>query len=118
MNFPPDGFSEKEDSRFFKTSQEDSTIRSDTEGGYEHARPRFTRTPRKTYNTGFTLITNSQLETLESFWDDHQGYKIFTWTHPTRGTTHNCRFTKPFETKYSGVGLQHRYDVQIEFKEV
>lgn len=116
-DFPPAGF-EREDAKYYKTAQEDGTIRSSSEGGYEMTRRRFTRNPRKTYTTGFTEITDAQLQTLESIWDANMGHTIFQWTHPIRGTVHDCRFTKPFEVSYSGKGSHRVYNVKIELKEV
>ncbi len=72
--------------------REDSTIRSGYEAGYEHTRPRFTRTRRK-FTIKYQNILADDKEDLEDFVDTvREGADIFTWTHPLTSITYNVRF--------------------------
>lgn len=95
--------------------REDSTIRSQFEGGYEHTRPRFTRI-RKTFGLKYSMLPDADKTTLDDFITTVKGSAdAFTWTHPKYGTQHNVRFTKPPKFEY----VQHGYwNVEIELREV
>lgn len=107
--FPPIGL--KEDSKYFGHTKEDKAILSDTDGGYVYSRPRHARNPRRTFSTGFTNLTQGQLNSLDAFFDVRGCYMIFTYTIPTTGELVDVRFESPFTAKYMGVGGLHRYDV-------
>ena len=118
-NFPPHevGFVEKEDARFYGIETEDTTIRSGQEGGYEIARPQFTRKPKRTYSTGFTRMSQSDFDIIMAFWDEYQGSKQFNWQNPTTQTVHSVRFTEAPNITYEGVGQLFEYTVEVKIKE-
>lgn len=117
MNFPT--LTKKQDSRFYAVQQEDVTVKSEQEGGYVLTRPRHTRTPRKTFSTGYTDISNADKLTLESFFNTVGGHTEFVWQDPVELTNVTVRFGAPMEFKYSGVGGNHRWDIaKIELEEV
>lgn len=108
-----------QDSQFFQIDLEDKTLKGEVEGGYTHARPRHTRKPRRTFKTGFTEITQAQMELLVSFYDDVGGYTKFNYTNPTTGVVHEVRFDKPFGLKYKGIGATKLWNItDIVLKEV
>lgn len=108
-DFPLEG---QQDSKYYGVEAEDPAVRSDMEGGYVASRPRFTRTPRKTFTTGFTSISNADRATLEAFWDAKKGGAVvFTWLNPVDGTTHTVRFKEPMTFKYAGLGGVHLWNV-------
>lgn len=116
MNLMPYG--DIQDSKYFQVTPEDPAMRVDIEGGYEITRPRHTRTPRRTYESGFTNLTNAQKVTLETFWDTVAGGSvIFEWTHPITTNEIQVRFTKPLSFKYVGRGGNHLWDVGFEVRE-
>ena len=118
--FPPTdvGFFEGQDARFYGVELEDSTIRSDMEGGYEFARPRFTRKPRKTFKTGFTAASENDCDIVVAFWEEYQGFRQFTWTNPASLTVHTVRMVEPPIITYAGSGALRRYDIEVILKEV
>lgn len=119
-SFPPfaEGFVEKEDARFYGIEFEDKTRRSDSDGGYEFTRPKFTRNGRRTFKTGFTEMSASDFDIFQDFWDAYGGYKSFAWTNPADGRTHTVRFAEPPTVVYSGVGAVATYNVEVALKQV
>lgn len=118
--FPPieNAFAEKQDSKYFGIDTEDNTIRASTEGGYEFTRKRFTRAPRKTFITGFTMMSQTDYETFDEFWDEYQGAKSFTWVEPTTSVAHTVRFAEKPSISYAGLGSTFLYDVIVKLKQV
>lgn len=71
---------------------EDATIRPPFEAGYEHTRPRFTRS-RKTWSVKYEYMTNTDKTTLDAFVTTvRQGADSFSWTNPQDSTTYTVRF--------------------------
>lgn len=108
---------QKHDGKKFKeTMLEDPTVDLQTEGGYRPTRPRYTRRPPREFTLGFTFITDSEKQALESFWFACRGGSaiIDGWRHPVSGETIPVRFkrgTKPEFTRIAAVGPANRWDV-------
>lgn len=77
---------------------EDSTIRSQFEGGYELTRPRFTRS-RRNWGVRYVMLSVADKNMLQFFEQNtvRGGADSFTWTHPTTGTSYTVRFTGPIK---------------------
>lgn len=117
MPNPAYPFNDIQDSKFFGEMPEDPAVRVEIEGGYEITRPRFTRSPRRVYTSGHTMLTNAQKLTLSAFWDTVKGGSVvFDWTHPTTAVVYAVRFTKQVTFKYVGVGGVHYWDCQFEVR--
>jgi phage-related protein len=72
--------------------REDATIRPGFESGYEHTRPRFTRS-RKTFSIKYQNMIAADKATLETFVDTvREGADSFTWTHPQTAVAYTVRF--------------------------
>lgn len=109
-DFPPVGISQ--DSSLFSETQQDPALRNEIEGGYVTTRAKYTRTPRKTFKTGFTHITDAQKQTLQAFWDTKKGGSAsFTYTHPTLATDFTVRFKGAPNYIYKGHGTSYAWDV-------
>lgn len=109
----------KADSAKYSRTAEDPAIRSELEGGYVYSRPRFTRTPRKSWKIGYTEMNNTDRATLEAFWDTVRGGSdSFTWTDPQTNTGYTVRFKSPIEFKYTGFGGVHFWNVSFELEQV
>lgn len=111
-----------EDSKKFSVEFEDVAMGSTMEGGYVATRPRHTRTPRRTFNTGFTDISEADKITYETFIGTvRAGSDSFTWIHPTTAESLTVRFklgTVP-KFNYKGYGGNHRWDItSIALEEV
>lgn len=118
MSNPAFPYADQQDSSKFSVQAEDPTIRSNMDGGYVTTRPRHTRTPRKTWTTGFTNITDTQKATLETFWNTCRGGSvIMDWTNPHDLAVYQVRFTKPMQFKYVGKGAYRRWNVDIELEQ-
>ena len=116
--FPP-SLAPLQDSKYFKIDLEDKGLKGEVDGGYVNARPRHTRKPRKTFKTGFTELTQTQMDTLEAFFELVGTYSKFDYTHPIKGTVHQVRFDKGLTMTYQGAGLLRLWTVsEIELKEV
>lgn len=102
------------DASSFAHASENPAHGSDTEGGYQVTRPRFTRTPRKTFRFTHVDITEADRVTLETFWNVRKGSsESFTWTHPVTGASYTVRFAldmKTLEFTRTGYGTNHRWD--------
>lgn len=119
-DFPPIGMVDKEDSSQYDFEIEDNTISSRSEAGYEFTRKRSTRRLRRIFKTGFTSISQSDLDLLIGFYDSvGGGANIFTWTDPTNNQEYHVRFKAKFKAKYVGAGDTRLYNVHgIVLKEV
>lgn len=107
-----------EDSRFFSVEQEDPAIRTNMEGGYVSSRARHTRTPRKTFTSGLTNLTNADKATLEAFWDTVRGGSvIFNWTSPQNAVVYAVRFKEPLRWKYTGKGPNQTWELQFTLEQ-
>lgn len=117
MSFPT--LSKEQDERYFSVSHEDPSLKSDIEGGYVVTRSRFTRTPRRTFSTGFTDISEADKTALEAYWDSKKGGSgIVSWTHPVTDVVIQTRFVSELDFKYTGIGGFHRWTVQFKLQEV
>ena len=81
------------------------------EGGYMHTRRRTTRPPRKRFTTGFTDLSQAEMQTLEDFFDDVGTWDTFNWIDPTTSIVYVVRFSSEFVAKYKGIADYFRYDV-------
>lgn len=119
-DFPPAGMIDKEDSQYFTVKHQDKSVRFETDGGYVVTRPRSTRRARRVYTTGFTDISDADMNLLRDFYESkHGGADIFTWTVPTSGTEIQVRFKGDLSEKYTGAGGFHRWTLsQITLEEV
>jgi hypothetical protein len=122
--FPITSLLNKQDSGKFGFEQEDVGIRSEMEGGYVLTRPRSTRTPRRTWLTGFTDISNEDKLLLEDFFNEHGTYLEFTYIVPVPDTLGGsneevqCRFSEKFVWEYKGFGTNARWNVSMKIEEV
>lgn len=112
-DFPPPGLEGEEDSSKFSITREDPTVRTNTDGGYIYTRPRYTRTPSRTFTTGFTFVTEEQRQILEAFWNAQRGGSdAFTYTLPTTGVESIVRFKGPYRERYVGIGPNFRWNIE------
>ncbi|MFT4064270.1 hypothetical protein [Paraburkholderia sp.] len=120
MTTPLFPLADLQDSSKYQVSQENQALASSMDGGYVMTRPRHTRQPRKTYQSGFANLTESQKNTLQAFFDSvFGGSVIFNWTNPTDGTIKAVRFTTDttLAFSYTGVGTTRLYDVTFKVQE-
>lgn len=101
----------KQDSAKYGFEQEDVGIRSEMEGGYVLTRPRHTRTPRRTWKTGWTDLSNAEKLTIEAFVAANGTYKAFDYNLPVEGTLVNVRFKEVPKYEYKGFGTNLRWDI-------
>lgn len=117
MSFPV--LSKPQDSKFHTVSHEDPAMRSKIEGGYVVSRARYTRTPRRTFTTGFTDISNADKGILQLFWDVKKGGSVsMTWVDPVNSESVTVRFVEPLSFIYTGLGGTHLWTVQFKLEEV
>lgn len=118
MSNPVFPHSDLQDSAQFRVSLEDPTIRSKAEDGKEMTRYRHTRTPRKTFMSGFTYVNDTVRQNIDDFWETvHGGSLIFDWTNPENDTVYQVRFMEPIEFKYVGVGDLKRWDIAFKVRQ-
>jgi hypothetical protein len=96
---------------------EDTSIKADTDGGYEFRRDRFTRNMRRLLETGFLSLPHDQFEILEAFYEDHRKTEPFTYYDYMRGVTRTVRFDE-FKSDYVGIGQNRMWTVKIKMSEV
>lgn len=102
----------RQDSKYFKVSAEDPSIKTETEGGYVYSRPRHTRIPRKTWITGFTELDDASKVIFEAFWDTVRGGSdSFDWTEPVSQATKLVRFAGMPDYKYVGINGVHLWNI-------
>lgn len=104
-------------SRFDRT-QEDNVIKSQTDGGYEFRRRRFTRKPVYIFKTGYIGINQADKESLESFWDEKLTDTAWIYTDIVNGGSYNVTFDKPPMFDYIGIGTTRLWNVNIEMRQV
>lgn len=120
MTNPVFPLADLQDSSKYQVAQENQAIGSKMDGGYVITRPRHTRKPRKTYQSGFTNLTEDQKNTLQAFFETvYGGSVIFDWTNPTDNTVKAVRFTTDttMQFAYTGVGMTRFYDVSFKLEE-
>jgi hypothetical protein len=116
-NFPT--FNGREDTAKFGFDVEDVGIRSTMEGGYVLTRPRHTRKPRRTWMTGFTDLSNDEMNTFLAFWDDVGTFKGFTYYVIPNNELVNVRFASKPSFAYKGQGGNYRWDINdIKLEEI
>lgn len=101
----------KQDSSKYGFQQEDVGMRSEMEGGYVLTRPRHTRTPRRTWKTGFTNLSDSDKQTFENFVNSVGTYLAFDYNIPVAGTLVNVRLQKIPTYEYAGFGTNLRWNI-------
>lgn len=118
IEFPT--LTDKPDSSTYTVDREDPGIGNDMEGGYKVTRPRFTRSPRRTFKFGYTFLSNDDYLLLEAFWNETRGTSnSFVWHNQFTDETITVRFTKYWSAKYAGAGSYRAWDVTgIELEEV
>lgn len=88
-------------------------IRSDFEAGYVQSRAQWTRS-RKIFELSWANMTNSDKETLETYFDNNLG-STFSWTHPYTDTTYTVRFAEDqISAEYIHVGY---WNVEVILEE-
>lgn len=101
----------RQDSSAFNESYIDSTIRTSLEGGYTHTRRRYTRGPLRRFTTGFVDLSDTEKDSLMTFYDAHRTDQIFQWDHPVTAVEYDVRFETPLQPTYAGRGGYHRWSV-------
>lgn len=114
-DFPLAGI--KEDGELYGESYEDNSIKSDTDGGYEFRRPRFTRNLRKVYETGFSMVDSSEKQQLCDFYELKQMHTPFFWLNPVTGQNVHVNFEE-FKFDRIGYGAVSQWNIRIKLKEV
>lgn len=106
------GFTNAEDSKKFDMEPIDPSMQYQAEGGVNISRKRFTRDPGFKITTGFTNLSDSDNTILQNYYVGLSGGSVsFNYIHPTTGVTYNVRFSKPFKSKYAGMGGTFKWDV-------
>jgi hypothetical protein len=109
---------DEQDSKKFSVELEDPSLRTEMEGGYVVSRARFTRAPRRTWQSGFTFIKSPGKAELETFWTTVKGGSaIFQWRNPADGVDYLVRFKGTLKFSYVGAGLNQRWDVTFTVEE-
>jgi hypothetical protein len=109
----------RQDSKFFKIERDDNTVKGEVEGGYTTTRPRSTRAPRTIISTGFTTITQAEMETLQAFYDTVGKHSMFNYTNPVTSIIMVCRIEEWPHADYTGAGYNPLYNLgPIKLKEV
>lgn len=111
-DFPTVNLAGLEDSKYFEQEVADPAQRTEVDGGYTLTRPRYTRTPRKSWKTGFTDLTDTEKAEFDAFWDTQRGgSNSFTYLNPADAVTYTVRFVGTPRIKYSGMGPLRRWDI-------
>ena len=107
------GFTAQEDSKYFALEPVDPAIQYETEGGVFISRPRNTRDPGVIITTGFTDITQADLDKILAFYGSVKGgSSSFQYVHPVTSVSYIVRFHGGVpKAKYVGAGSRKRYDV-------
>ena len=107
-----------QDSTQFTITPEDVAIKSEMEGGYVVSRARHTRTPRKTFGTGYKSISDADRQTLLAFYAQvGGGAVIFDWTDPVDKLTWQVRFDGEMAFRYVGIGTTKLWDVSFRLQQ-
>lgn len=111
-DFPPAALVGKEDGKYRQNGVLDPALKKEVEGGYTVSRPKYTRTPRQTFKTGFTDITDAERQALVTFWNSKRGTSMtFTWEDPVTAVIYTVRFAGPMTFRRSSIGPRHHWDV-------
>jgi hypothetical protein len=108
-----------EDSKNFSVELEDPSTQSKMDGGYVVSRATFTRAPRRTWNSGYTSISNADKTILENFYISVMGgATIFDWTSPQDKTVYQVRFISgSLKFRYTGVGTAQLWDCTYQVQQ-
>lgn len=112
--------STQQDSKFFSETIADPAIGSATEGGYKYTRAKYFSSPKKTFTTGFTDLSNSDKITFQTFWETmYGGSEAFNYTNPTDSQVYIVRFLGAPTYTYAGYGSNFRWNISnITLEEV
>lgn len=82
------------DAATFKQEMEDPAYEpAKMDGGYTLTRPRFTRSPRRTFSWRYVAMRDADRKKFEDFWKSVRGRSnAFNWRHPITGEVINVRF--------------------------
>lgn len=94
----------RQDSSLFEESFVDEALKSPQEGGYIITRRRYTRGPLRRFKTGFSDLSNTEKDSLMTFYQTHTTVVIFQWTHPVSAVQYDVRFENPIAPRYIGAG--------------
>lgn len=107
-----------DDSSKYSVELEDPAMKTSLEGGYVSSRAKHTRTPRKTWKIGYTLITNADKALLDAFWATVRGGSVvFDWTDPVSGTVFQVRFADKMNFQYVGRGNNKLWDLTLTLEQ-
>jgi hypothetical protein len=98
------GFTQQEDSSYFKDSYLDGTIKYEVTGGLVVARRRFTRQPNRSIETGFSNMSQANKEIIDAYYSIVMQAGTFTYTHPTSAESLTVRFDDVLKPEYMGAG--------------
>lgn len=102
----------------YDIKQEVNEIKSETDGGYEFKRRRFTRAPRNIVDTGFIGITHADKMVLQGFYDTHQTTVAFNYYDYIAGLTRQVRFEESPKWNYVGIGQTRLWSPSFKMKEI
>lgn len=119
QSFPTKGpyLSKSESPSLYDVIYQDNVQKASTDGGYEHRRRKFTRTPRRVISTGFLDLSHDEFILLENFFLFHQMDKEFYYTDYMMGVTRTMRFDE-FNPSSKTIGTNRRWDVKIKMSEL
>ncbi len=106
----------QQDSKHYTEEFEDPSISKEMDGGYTTSRPSHTRTPRRTYTTGFTNISDAEKILLDDFLKEVRGgSEGFLWSNPVSDDVVTVRIKSGSmpKAKYVGKGGVHRWDYSV-----
>ena len=110
--------SQGESPSMFDRKAEDVVYKSDSEGGYEFRRRKFTRPPRDTIKTGFKYLPHDDKVIVEDFYNARLTDTAFTYYDYINDETVTVTFDVPPEFKYVGIGDLRLWTVTITMKEI
>ncbi|QNK01661.1 hypothetical protein [Dyella telluris] len=95
-------FAEREDRKYYSVTVEDPSKSTEFEGGYVASRPRHARKQlRRTISTGFTDLSPSDADALQTLWNDVRGGSlifIYLDKHKYEAALWNAQKTNPKAT--------------------
>lgn len=119
-NFGSNSNLTKEDSSKYSESSEINAISEKTESGYSITRARFKQPRRRTFETAFTNLRESEKLELQDFEEEVGGIITpFYWRNPQSLELILVQFMEPLKFSYSGTGVSRRWNVSgIKLREV
>ena len=106
----PPGLPQKLQSEDYSRTMRDAVARFESEIGLEESRQRFSRPVYEIQ--GSQIITNSQVDILEDFYEDtlRNGTRQFEWTIPGTDKVAYFKFRRPYELSSEGAEYLVIYD--------